>query len=299
MRPQALALSPDGQLLVTAGFTHELVVLRSGTGQILQRVPLPPDNAKSSPAGAVSAEFLEPDLKAQVSFTGLAFSPDGTRLYLANVNGDIKVFAIQPDLKVRPLRSLPLPPANTPRRSAEIPAGIAVSADGKRLYVALNMSNRLAELDAATGRVLRLWDVGVEPYDVVLVGDKLYVSNWGGRRPAADSLTGPAGRGTLVRVEPIHFVASEGSVSVVDLRQDCGNSAPSRNNADSAKHLATIPPLPSGEGRGEGDSKVSEHTNPIPASPNTELLTGLHACALAASPNGRYIIVANAGSDTH
>src|SRR5208337_2865178 len=41
MRPQALALSPDGNLLVTAGLTHELVVLDPATREILQRVPLP------------------------------------------------------------------------------------------------------------------------------------------------------------------------------------------------------------------------------------------------------------------
>src|ERR1039457_6702919 len=43
MRPQALALSPDGQLLVTAGKTHDLVVLAPATGKILQHVPLPAD----------------------------------------------------------------------------------------------------------------------------------------------------------------------------------------------------------------------------------------------------------------
>ena len=32
--------------------------------------------------------------------------------------------------------------------------------------------------------------------------------------------------------------------------------------------------------------------------PNSEILTGLHACALALSPNGRWLVVANAGSDT-
>ena len=84
------------------------------------------------------------------------------------------------------LFTMPLPPANAPRRKTEIPAGLAVSPDGKRLYVALNLSNRLAELDAATGKVLRLWDVGVAPYDVVLAGNKAYVSNWGGRRPDAE-----------------------------------------------------------------------------------------------------------------
>ena len=60
---------------------------------------------------------------------------------------------------------------------------MAVSRDGKRLYVALNLSNRLAELDAASGQVLRLWDVGFAPFDVALAGQKAYVSNWGGRRP--------------------------------------------------------------------------------------------------------------------
>ena len=82
--------------------------------------------------------------------------------------------------------------------------------------MALNLSNRLAELDAATGKVLRIWDVGVAPFDVVLAGDKAYVSNWGGRRPDANSVTGPAGRGTRVRVDPVRHIASEGSVSVIE-----------------------------------------------------------------------------------
>src|SRR5512140_3018624 len=46
LRPQAIALSPDGQLLVTAGKTHELVVLDPATGAILQKVPLPSEKAK-------------------------------------------------------------------------------------------------------------------------------------------------------------------------------------------------------------------------------------------------------------
>src|SRR4030095_1197281 len=33
-------------------------------------------------------------------------------------------------------------------------------------------------------------------------------------------------------------------------------------------------------------------------SPQSEILTGLHASALALSPGGRYVVVANAGSDT-
>ena len=43
------------------------------------------------------------------------------------------------------------------------------------------------------------------------------MSNWGGRRPGPDDLTGPAGRGTHVRVDPVRHIASEGSVSIIDL----------------------------------------------------------------------------------
>ena len=214
MRPQALALSPDGKILLTAGLTHELVIVRPATGEILQRVAFPSDQTQE--AAPVSTEILNPDEKAQLSFTGLAFSPDGSRAYLANVNGDLKVFSVGKSNVVSPLFSIALPPANAPKRTNEIPAGIAVSSDGKKIYVAGNLSNRLLELDAATGKVLRTWDVGVAPFDVVLCKNKLYVSNWGGRRPDANSVTGPAGRGMLVRVDD-HSIASEGSVSVVDL----------------------------------------------------------------------------------
>ncbi len=260
MRPQAIALSPNGRLLVTAGKTHDLVVIDPATGKVTQHVPLPAGKASDVAPDAVSAEILNPDKAGQLSYTGLAFSPDGTRIYLANVDGNIKVFGVQGTGKVVGLFSIPLPPARAPRRRAEIPAGLTVSPDGKRLYVALNLSNRLAELDAASGRVLRLWDVGFAPYTVRLAGQKAYVSNWGGRRPDDASATGPAGQGTLVRVDPVRYIASEGSVSVIDLRQ--------------------------GEGKAEGRS------------PKAEVLTGIHACAMAMSPNGRWLVVANAGNDT-
>ncbi len=111
-----------------------------------------------------------------------------------------------------------------------------------------------------TAACCALWDVGVAPFGVALAGQKAYVSNWGGRRPDGQDLTGPAGRGTLVRVDPVRHIASEGSVSVIDLRP--------------------------------------AETNSALRIPHSELLTGLHACAMAASPNGRWVVVANAGSDT-
>ena len=259
MRPQAISLSPNGRLLVTAGKTHDLVVLDPVTGAIRQRVPLPSDKARESDQ-TVSTHILEPDKAGQLSYTGLAFSPDGRSLYLANVNGSIKVFDVDRDGTVKGRSSFPLPPADAPRRKADIPAGLAVSTDGRRLYVVLNLSNRLAELDAGSGQVLRTWQVGMAPFDVVLVGKKAYVSNWGGRCPDTGSVTGPAGQGTRVRVDPVRHIANEGSVSVIDL--------------------------------------AGRQGEPMNLLPKTEILTGLHASALAVSPDRRHVVVANAGSDT-
>lgn len=252
VRPQALALSPDGQLLVTSGLSSELLVIDPGTGAIRQRVQLPSSAQNEPVPDVVSTNILAPDTSAKLSFTGLTFSPDGRRIYLSNVNGNIKVFTVDSAGKVAGSFSMPLPQPDEVNRKTEIPTGLCLSPDGKRLYVALNLSNRLAETDALSGKILRLFDVGVAPYDVKLVGNKAYVSNWGGRRPGPGDLTGPAGRGTVVRVDPVRHIACEGSVSVIDL--------------------------------GSGNLLA-------------EVGAGLHASALAVSPDGRYVVCANAAAD--
>ena len=79
MRPNALALSPDGKLLVTSGLTNKLVVIDPAAGKISQVVAFPPDKVQADAPAA--DENLSTSKKAQLSFTGLAFSPDGSRIY--------------------------------------------------------------------------------------------------------------------------------------------------------------------------------------------------------------------------
>jgi YVTN family beta-propeller protein len=255
LRPQVLALSPDGKRVVVSGKTSELVVLDAGSGEVLQRVVFPSESRKEPVPDPASANILEPDKKGLASYTGLQYAPDGKWVYLSNVQGSIKVFAVAADGSLSASHSLGLPAANAPRRKQEIPAGIALWAKGKRLLVCGNLSNQLIELDAATGAVLRTFEVGVAPMDVVVSGERAYVSNWGGGRPRPGDLTGPAGRGTEVRVDAVRHIACEGSVSVVDLSEGSGT-------------------------------------------PPREIAAGLHPSGLAVSPNGRYVVCANAGSDT-
>jgi DNA-binding beta-propeller fold protein YncE len=252
LRPQVIAQSRDGKRLYVAGKTPELLVIDAEKGTILQHVLLPDDKQLTQPNDPDSRD-LQPDKEGQVSYTGLVVSPDGAFIYLSNVRGSIKVFSSGADGVVKPSRTLPLPAANAPRREAEIPSGLALSKDGSKLYVCGNLSNQLLELDAATGRVLRTFPVGVAPFDVVLAGDRAFVSNQGGRRPEDGDLVGPAGRGTTVRVDPLHHIAIEGSVSVIDL---------------TAGTLVR------------------------------ETRTGLHASDLAVSPDQRFVVCANAASDT-
>ncbi len=247
MRPQALALSPDGKLLVTAGKANCLAVIDPSTGRILQSVRLA--TGKSN------------EVTAEMSFTGLIFSPAGDRLYLANAGGSVWMF---PTTLARGGQSGGKPPigrpqifnvpaAGAPQRKNEIPTGLAISAQGRRLYVVGNLGNRLYEMDAVSGQVLRSWNTGVAPFDVALAAGKAYVSNLGGRRPSADDLTAPAGKGTTVRVDSRRHIPNEGSVTVVDLKS------------------GTL---------------------------EAEILVELHASALAVSPGGKYVVVANTGSDT-
>lgn len=251
-RPQTLALSPNGKLLVTSGKSGNLVIIDPSTRAVLHTVPLSTTRTTTAVSGSNSTK-TNVTLTAQLSFTGLVFAPDGKRIYVSNTGGNIWVFPLDEAGRAGQPLIFSLPNANAPQQKHEIPSGLAVSPDGRRLYVTGNLGNRLHELDTETGAALRSWDTGVAPYDVVLAQRKAYVSNLGGRRPEAGEVVGPAGKGTTVRVDSVRHIPNEGSVTIVDLAS--------------------------------GVVKA-------------EVIVGLHASALAVSPDGACVVVANTGSDT-
>jgi YVTN family beta-propeller protein len=251
-RPTDVALSSDGRWLAALENGH-VTLIDPKAGAIVSRV---------SHGGG--------------SFSGIVFSPSGERLYASSIRGSIGVFSVddQGTLTAQPPIRLPALSAHRgedvaesttgPQLSKRQPlrgdgdaknacSGLAIDAAGKTLWAVFNMRNSLAEIDLPSGKVVREIPVGNAPYGIVIVGGRAYVSNWAGRHPVASDTAAESGGGTPVRVDPIRHIASDGSVSVVDLfaRREV-----------------------------------------------TQIAVGLHPSGIAATPDGRHVLVANANSDT-
>ncbi|MFF3637297.1 alkaline phosphatase family protein [Streptomyces sp. NPDC002250] len=148
----------------------------------------------------------------EVGQEGPTYSPDGSQLWLGQTDGYTR-FTVNPDGSVADPTSVKIPADGT--RHALV--GEAVfSPDGSTVYSAVNGQNRVVALDAATGAVRRSWAVGNAPRDLVRVGDKLYVSNEGGR-PAGSGDTTLNSYDTQVPADPKTGATTTGTVGVIDL----------------------------------------------------------------------------------
>ncbi|MFJ3714294.1 alkaline phosphatase family protein [Streptomyces sp. NPDC090057] len=148
----------------------------------------------------------------EVGQEGPTYSPDGSQLWLGQTDGYTR-FTVNQDGSVADPTTVKIPADGT--RHALV--GEAVfSPDGSTVYSAVNGQNRVVALDAATGAVRRSWAVGNAPRDLVRVGDKLYVSNEGGR-PARSGDTTLNSYDTQVPADPKTGATTTGTVGVIDL----------------------------------------------------------------------------------
>ncbi|HWD06372.1 MAG TPA: alkaline phosphatase family protein [Amycolatopsis sp.] len=196
----ASSISPDG--------TH-LAALTTDGGIALTIVDLKGYKVQQLIGNSASA-----NLKIagnDVGQEGPSYSPDGKFLWLAQTDGYTK-FTVNPDGTV----ANPVPvkiPADGPKHA--LVAQAVFSPDGSTVYAAVNGQNRVVAINASTGAVLQSWNTGIAPRDLVLVGNKLYVSNEGGRTAQPGDTTINS-YNTPVPADPATGSSTTGTVSVID-----------------------------------------------------------------------------------
>ena len=148
------------------------------------------------------------------SYTGIAFRPGDRELWISETtrNGPDAITVTEFTTTGRPGKSMRITLKGHP-----VPAGIAFSADGKTAYVAFSRNNSLAVIDAAERTIRKEIPVGIAPYGVAVSKSRgqVYVSNRGGRRPAAGETTAPSA-GTQVLTDPVTGSTATGTLSMVN-----------------------------------------------------------------------------------
>jgi YVTN family beta-propeller protein len=163
--PLAFALSPEGDRLVISlnGWRQQgLQIVERETGRVVQTIKQP------------------------AAFYGLAFSPDGETLYASGGNEDVVYVYAWRERQATLVGQIELAKKDPKKDGTRYPAGLALSRDGRKLYVAENLSDTLAVVDVGSKRVEQRLNVGAYPYAVVRAADgRVYVSAWGGTTVSA------------------------------------------------------------------------------------------------------------------
>ena len=111
---------------------------------------------------------------------GLAWHPDGTRLYSGGAGqNNVQEFNYANGVITR-ARTFALPAVT----GQSFAGGIAITPDGTTLYVTRVFAQTVSAVDLTTGQVTRTVALPAEPYSNVVSADgrKLYVSLWGGAK---------------------------------------------------------------------------------------------------------------------
>jgi YVTN family beta-propeller protein len=116
------------------------------------------------------------------AFYGAAFSPDGHHLYVSGGNTDMLFVYTWKDGAATLENKFELAKAKTEDGTGtSYPAGVAVAPNGKFVYVAEDVGDRLAVVSAATGEIVQRFSTDHYPYGVALTVDgQVFVAAWGG-----------------------------------------------------------------------------------------------------------------------
>jgi DNA-binding beta-propeller fold protein YncE len=251
------AVSPDGKLLAIAntGFgAHALHVIELATEKEIANIPVPR------------------------AWNGLAWSPDSRRIYvgggISNPLADVYLFDRfdNGEFGLRTMLTL----FESDRQKTCI-AGLAISPDGKILYVLNNSDNRLYVLEAKSGAGLARIEIGDHPVVARLANDgkTLYVANWGGSEVVAVDVTNPSAPVIGARM---NTGAHPNDIAIAN----DGRLFVSAGNADAVTVL---------------DSVSHEPIETIKTSLTPKAAYGSTPNAVALTPDSRTLFVANADNN--
>ena len=205
---KAIAVNPNPKTHTAAVLMENsaapVIVFDTRTGTVLQRyVPVTVSNGTytDSPDG---------------SYTGLTYTPDGSKLLFSQDQGDIQVATVNPlNGELTPASVIPVPVPNNPNLytpGTANPGGLAMIDDNDGL-VALNASNAVGIINLSTGAITGQIPVGNAPAHIAISGDQVYVTNEGGR-PATSSDFTTLSDGTPMVADRTTGAATTGTVSV-------------------------------------------------------------------------------------
>lgn len=158
--PLGMLLAPEGDHLILSlnGWREQGVqVVERATGRVVQTLTQP------------------------AAFLGLVFSPDGKTLYASGGNEDAVYRYSWRDGRATLIDHIALAEKATKKDGTRFPAGLAMSRDGRYLYVAENLADTLAVIDTASKRIVQRLKTDHYPYNIAVAADaRVYVSAWGG-----------------------------------------------------------------------------------------------------------------------
>ena len=177
--PTGVRLDPVGDAVALGSLPLNVVVARNGDKAV---VVLSGWREQGIQIVDLKTRMVTQTLTQDGAFYGAAFSPDGHTLYVSGGNTD-KLFAYAwKDGTATFANAFELAKAKTADGTGtSYPAGLAVAPNGKCVYVAENVGDRLAVLDAATGEIVQRFPTDHYPYGVILSANgHVFVSAWGG-----------------------------------------------------------------------------------------------------------------------
>jgi DNA-binding beta-propeller fold protein YncE len=195
-RPMDLAVHPSGHLFAVA--TNREVFLANSSAIL---------------------ESTRRRLEAGVSYRGLAWSRDGSKLWISLSNGKVARFTFGDGLAFNAQPTLSIA-EGSPRKDV-VPGGMCFAPDGKTVFLVEANAGQVLEINTDSGQILRRIEVGNIPFECRLSGDAktLIVSNWGGREATEEEIEEgetDESDGVAVLVDK-RGTSQPGTVSLVDL----------------------------------------------------------------------------------